>query len=644
MSDAALDEDEPAAHGGGRFHLLADILAISLVVIAAAWSLDGPRRIGLAFYPAQFLSLILGLSVAVAFLTRDARGVVRATAPPWWDVAAAALGLGAAIAMAIRYPALVDLVLLRPTEAVVIGALILPLTLEALRRVAGLTLVIVVLVFIAYAFFGNFVPGHLAGRAQAWDKVASYLTFDVNGILGVPLQIAATVVIAFVLFGILLTRAGGAKFFTDAAMALMGGLRGGAMKIAVIGSAIFGSISGSAVANVMSTGVVTIPMIKRSGYPAHRAAAIEAVASTGGQLLPPVMGAAAFLMAEFLYTPYSTVALAALVPGILYYAALFIQADLEAARHNIAAVPRAERPKLREVKSGWHFLMAFVVLIVTLFALNWQPAQSALAAAAVVVVTASVFGYQGRRAGLRAYLASVTRAGRTAIDLVLICAAAGMVIGVLNMTGLSFNLTYALVQLGGGSKIALLVMAALVCIILGMGLPTLGVYVLLATLVAPALVELGVDRIAAHLFVLYFGMMSMITPPVAIAAFAAAGIAGANPMRTGFEAMRFGWPAYVVPFLFALSPSLILRGDMQTMIVAILTAGVGVALISVAIAGFFRRRLKGAERAAAALGGAMAIIPHDAIPFGLWVNAVGCAVGAALLIWTRQADIAGKGD
>ncbi len=624
------------ARPGGLLRAAVQALSVLIVALAAGWSLNIPRQMGMAFYPAQFLSLILGLSVALAFLTRTHRGIAREGAPPWWDVLAAVLALGACLAMAVRYPALVDLVLLRPPEAVTIGVIVLPLVLEALRRTSGATLVIVVGVFVLYAFFGNWVPGRLQGRAQAWDKVASYLTFDVNGILGVPLQIASTVVIAFVLFGMLLNRAGGARFFTDGAMLLMGGLRGGAMKIAVIGSAVFGSISGSAVANVMSTGVVTIPMIKRTGYPPHRAAAIEAVASTGGQLLPPVMGAAAFLMAEFLYTPYSTVALAALVPGILYYGALFIQADLEAVRHNIAAVPRDERPRGRDVIGGWHFLLAFAVLILTLFVLNWQPAKSALAAAGMVVVTATIFGYQGQRAGPRRLWGTFARAGQASIDLVLICAAAGMVIGVLNMTGLSFNLTYALVQLGGGSKIALLLMSALVCIILGMGLPTLGVYVLLATLVAPALVELGVDRIAAHLYVLYFGMMSMITPPVAIAAFAAAGIAGARPMKTGLEAMRFGWPAYVVPFLFALSPSLILRGPADVMVISVITAGIGVALISVAITGFFRRPLAPAERLGAALAGLLVIVPHDAVPGGLWTNAAGLVLAAAMYGWVRR--------
>jgi len=636
MTLSADEDTEPPPSTGGRFGYFVNFLAVSIVFLAAAWSLDLPRQFGMAFYPAQFLSLVLGLAICVAYLTRSFRATPHFGVPPWYDLTAAFLSIGVGIAMSARYPALVDLVLLRPPEAVAIGVVALPLILEALRRTVGPTLLIVVLAFIAYAFWGNHVPGRLMGRAQSWDKVASYLTFDVNGILGIPLQIASTVVIGFILFGMVLNRAGGAKFFTDAALLLMGGLRGGAMKIAIIGSAIFGSISGSAVANVMSTGVVTIPMIKRTGYPAHRAAAIEAVASTGGQLLPPVMGAAAFLMAEFLYTPYATVALAALVPGILYYAALFIQADLEAVRHNISAVPKSERPLKKDVLSGLHFLLGFVALISTLFFLNWQPAKSALAATAVVLITATLFGYKGQRFGLRNIWDTVAQAGKSSIDLVLICAVAGMVIGVLNMTGLSFNLSYALVQLGGGSKIALLFMSALVCIVLGMGLPTLGVYVLLATLVAPALIELGVDRIAAHLYVLYFGMMSMITPPVAIAAFAAAGIARARPMQTGFEAMRFGWPAYVVPFLFVYSPSLILRGSVVDMITSILLAGVGVTVVSIALTGFYKRTLVWWERILMLVAGAAAFVPHEAFTNGYVLNFVGLVLTAALYAWLRK--------
>ncbi|MEX2372990.1 MAG: TRAP transporter fused permease subunit, partial [Dehalococcoidia bacterium] len=385
-------------------------------------------------------------------------------------------------------------------------------------------LVIIIGVFLLYALFGDVIPGRLQGRTQNWQLLAGYMALDSNGMLGLPISVAATIVIGFILFGTLLGITGGSRFFTDAAMIGMGRFRGGSMKIAVLASGLFGSISGSAVANVVGTGVVTIPMIKRDGYPGHKAAAIEAVASTGGQIMPPVMGASAFLMAEFLAVPYSSIVIAALVPAILYYVALFIQADLEAAKLGIRAVPKSEIPAGRTVAPGVHFALAFAVLIYLLFWKNYQPERAALISAVVLVATSLLIGYRGERPTIRRLVGSMSRCGHGVVEIILISAASGLVIGVLNVTGLSFNLTYLLVQIGGGSAIVLLVLSAIVCIILGMGLPTLGVYVLLAALVAPALIQVGIDPIGAHLYVLYFGMMSMITPPIALAAFAAASI------------------------------------------------------------------------------------------------------------------------
>jgi TRAP transporter 4TM/12TM fusion protein len=399
------------------------------------------------------------------------------------------------------------------------------------------------------------------------------------------------------------------------------------MKIAVVASALFGSISGSAVANVVATGVVTIPMIKRDKYPAHKAGAIEAVASTGGQLMPPVMGAAAFLMAEFLQVSYADVALAALVPALLYYGALFIQADLEAAKLGISAAPADQLPTRRTVVGGVHFLLAFGLLIYALFGMNWQPERAAFLACASVVVTALLFGYGGKRVTVRALLATFVETGEQVVEIIVISAAAGIVIGVLNITGLSFNLTYSLVELGGGSAIVLMVISALVCIVLGMGLPTLAVYVLLASLVAPALVEVGLEPMAAHLFVLYFGMMSMITPPIALAAFAAASIAKADPTRTGVASVKFGWTAFIIPFLFAFSPTLILIGEPLAITWAIVTAAFGVWLVSSALAGYFAERMTWTMRCVFAFAGLNALIPAGAFPGAIYTDIVGVVVG-----------------
>ncbi|MEK9725860.1 MAG: TRAP transporter fused permease subunit, partial [Rhodospirillaceae bacterium] len=485
--------------------------------------------------------------------------------------------------------------------------------------------------FILYALLGDLFAGSLAARPVDWQKLTGYLALDVNGILGLPMGVAATIVIAFLLFGRLLTITGGSGFFTDVSMLAMGRFRGGPAKIAVVASGLFGSISGSAVANVAATGVVTIPMIKRIGYPAHNAAAIEAVASNGGQIAPPVMGASAFLMAEFLEVPYADVVLAALVPGVLYYVALFIQADLEAARLGAQGLTRADMPSARQVLSGLNFAVPYAVLIVALFKYNQPPQLAALLGVVALVVLALEFGYRGRRPTARQLLGVFADAGMASLDIVLVCVAAGIVIGVLGITGLGFNLTLLLVQIGEGSLVMLLGLAAIVCIVLGMGLPTVGVYVLLAALVAPALVQVGVQPMAAHLYVMYFGMMSMITPPVAIAAFAAASIAGAEPMRSGWAAVRFGWMAYVVPFLFVLSPALIMQGAAADVALACATAVLGVWLVSIAVVGHLFARVSALMRALFAAAGLATLVPAQAFAGAALTDAIGVAVGLVLL-------------
>jgi TRAP transporter 4TM/12TM fusion protein len=399
----------------------------------------------------------------------------------------------------------------------------------------------------------------------------------------------------------------------------------------VLGSCLFGSISGSAVANVVATGVVTIPLMKKAGYPAHKAGAIEAVASTGGQLMPPVMGAAAFLVAEFLETSYAAVALAALVPGLLYYLALFIQADLEAAKEKIPPVDPESIPKARPVlRKGWFFPPAFIVLLFCLFYLNYQPEKAVLLAIAALIIPAVIIGFNGKRFGPRDLLASILETGHSSVELILITGAAGIVIGVLGISGIGYQLTLGLVQIGQGNLFLLLMLSAVVCIILGMGLPTVGVYVLLASLVAPSLIEVGVSPMAAHMYVMYFGMMSMITPPVAIAAFAAASLAQADAMRTGFAATRFGWTAFIVPILFVYSPTLLLIGDPVSVGWAFITALFGVWLISIAAVGYFMRSLPATTRILLGFAGLASLIPASAFG-GVALDVAGLVGGIVLL-------------
>lgn len=336
--------------------------------------------------------------------------------------------------------------------------------------------------------------------------------------------------------------------------------------------------------NILATGVVTIPMMKKSGFRPAQAGAIEATASNGGQLMPPVMGAVAFLMADFLQIPYAEVAIAALIPSVLYYAALFVQADLEAAKAGIRPTPSAEIPCVVKVLGqGWAFLTPFAVVIYALFSLQVEAERAAMYVCATVLVVGCALGYGTWRLTLRRVWDCVVRTG--------ISAAAGIIMGFLQLTGLGFALTMALVKLGAVNLLLLLIIAAFLCILLGMGKPTLGVYVLLAVLIVPALVEVGVQPLAAHLFILYLGMMSFVTPPVAIAAFFAANIAKSNPMETGWTAMRFSWTAYIVPFLFVMSPTLLMQGSAADILLAVATAVVGVWFVSAGMIGFGLRRM-----------------------------------------------------
>jgi TRAP transporter 4TM/12TM fusion protein len=344
------------------------------------------------------------------------------------------------------------------------------------------------------------------------------------------------------------------------------------------------------------------------------------------------MGAAAFLMAEFLSVPYTDVVLAALIPAILYYVALFLEADLEAARSGITRVDESEIPAAGPVlKSGWFFPLPFVVLIFALFWLNDLPEKAALRAAAVIIIASMILGYKGKRMTFSVLFDAVRAAGLGVLDIIMIGAAAGMVIGILYISGLSFGLTLALVQTASGNLILLLVLAAVVCIVLGMGMPTIGVYVLLATLVAPALVEVGITPIAAHLFILYFGMMSMITPPVAIGAFAAASLTGADPMRTGYAAMRFGWLAFVIPFMFIASPTLLMTGNPLLIILDLLTALIGTCLVCMAIVGYFVRPIGLLGRLLFAAAGLALISPTKGFKISLWINLIGFIVSILII-------------
>jgi TRAP transporter 4TM/12TM fusion protein len=622
-------------------------LGTALTLVAVAWALDLPQRLNWALFTEQFLAGILALVLPLAFLA-TAPGRKRAGAAGPWDIALAAIGALAAGYVAVRYPEMQARLVYRPWDGVALGGLLILLVLEAVRRCCGLALLLILLAFIAYALLGHVLPGILAARPVQWDRLAVYLAMDTNALIGTPLLVAAEVVIPFILMGQILNRGGGAAFFNDIALAAAGRSRGGGGKIAVVSSLLFGFVSGSAVANVVSGGILTIPLMIKTGMRPDRAAAVEAVSSTGGQLVPPVMGAAAFLMAEFLGVPYRDVALAALAPSLLFYLALFVYCDFAAGRDRLLLVDASRLPRARDVlKSGWHYALPFVALFVALFWWNWSAQLAALFGCAILYVTCTVFGYRGRRMKLRDVGWTIASTGGAVLEVIVICAGAGLVIGVLNLTGLAFGLTLYLGQLAEADILVLLLAAAAISIVLGMGMPTVAVYVLLAALIAPAMVKAGLDPMAAHMFLLYFGMLSMITPPVALASFAAAGIAKADFWSTGWQGVKIGWIAYVVPFVFVFQPSVLFRGNVWIGLWEIATASFGVVLGTAAVVGHAKGPLAWPWRLAAAAAALLLFLPAEAIPGatgfaigiddlrlpgGMLLNLLGVAFGAALLL------------
>lgn len=614
------------------------MLAAALALIAIAWVLDLYRKLGFVFLAEQLLAATLGIALALVYLRYPARRGAERRSVPWFDAVASLAGFAAGCYVAVRYPFFSENLHRVPSDGVAVSAVLILLCIEGLRRTVGNALVVIVLCFVVYALVGHFFPGPLQTREVKLDRLVIYLGLDGSALFGLVLLVGITVVIPFILFGQLLLLSGGSNFFNDIALALMGRYRGGAAKISVCASGMFGSISGIVVSNILATGVVTIPLMKRTGFPPHMAAAVEATASTGGQLMPPVMGAVAFVMADFLQISYGAVVVAALIPSLLYYIALFIQADLEAARLGIKRVDEALIPRaLMVIATGWIFILPFAVLIAAIFWANREAEEAAMFAAAAVLLLGVTLGYQGKRMPIGKLWQAIVETGHATLDIVMISAAAGFIIGILQVTGLSFALTLFLVKLGGTSLIALLAIAAILCIVLGMGMPTLAVYVILASLVAPSLVDLGITPLAAHMFILYLGMMSFVTPPVAIGAFFAASMAGADPMRTGFTATRFGWTAYIVPFLFVFSPSLLLQSSSVIDIaVAFATAVAGIWMVSAGMVGYAIRRLGGLQRLAFLATGFALLVPHEIAPWALWAN-IAAAPLAMLLVATEWA-------
>lgn len=519
-----------------------------------------------------------------------------------------------------------------PSEvAVVLGVIAVVLILEASRRMVGWALPILAGTFVIYAFVGPHLPNLLAHRGFDVERVAATLYLTTSGIAGTPLQVSATYVAIFVIFAAFLNVSGAGKFFIDWSYAALAWFRGGPAKVAIIGSALMGTINGSAVANTVATGTFTIPIMKRAGLPPHFAGAVEATASSGGQLMPPVMGAAAFIMVEIMGRPYVDILAAAALPAALYFLALFAMVDFQVARQGIRGIPRSELESPWVLfKNGWHLIAPLVLLIYLLVIVRYTPVKSAFFAVLAVIVASWL--RKNTRMNLGKLYAALREGGLAMLEVATACAAAGITIGVLMLTGLALRLSGILIDVSGGSLMILLILTMGVSIILGMGLPTSAVYVVLATLVVPAMVRMGVEPMSAHLFVLYFGVMANVTPPVAIAAYAGAGLAGADPTRTGLVAFRLALAGFVLPFMWVYNPALIMQGELLQILLAATSAVIGILALAGAVQGYlFSSHARWYERILLGIG-ALMLIKAGLLTDVIGLATMGLAVASRFLI------------
>ena len=490
---------------------------------------------------------------------------------------------------------------------------------EACRRKMGNPLVIITLVFVAYAFLGKYIPGFLNQPGMTLKKFTSLVYLATDGVFGSPLYASASYVVLFVLLGAIMSVSGIGDYMTNLATSLFGHMRGGPAKVAVVASGFFGSISGSPTANVIGTGTFTIPMMKKNGFEPEFAAAVEATASTGGAIMPPIMGSTAFIMAEMLGIPYTAVAKAALIPAILYFLAVLFGVDIYAAKHGLKGIPRSQLPKVRSMLKQIYMLAPLIFLIFCMAVFNMTIVRSGLLTIIVTLVLVEI--NPKTRMTKEQWLQIPVQTVKSAVSVGIACAMAGIISGVIMGSGLGYRISSILTSVAGTSMLLLLVLTMVVSLIMGMGVPTTAAYLVLASLVAPTMIQLGIPPLAAHMFIFYFGCISSITPPVALAAYAGAGLAGCDPNKTGYKAFRLAFCSFLMPYLFVYNPVLLMEGGVLDILWSLVTALIGAYLLASGFEGFFFRwSLKWFERPLMILGAVMLIVP------GMVTDLVGIAI------------------
>ncbi|MEW6265016.1 MAG: TRAP transporter fused permease subunit [Thermodesulfobacteriota bacterium] len=599
---------------GVRFHEYIDYLAadsLTKVILMYLESIKEGERFIQSCRRAVKAKPILAIEVG-----RTQAGQ-RASASHTGALAAVCFGLGAY--SIINYEELMETAGLYSQLDLAVSVCGVVLTLEATRRIVGLPIAVIATVFLLYAYFGPYFPGFLAHRGFGLKRIFTQMWLTTEGIMGIPLGVSSTFIFLFILFGAFLTNTGIMAFFLDLSNAVAGWAAGGPAKVAVLTSALEGTVSGSSVANTVGSGSFTIPLMKSLGYKPEFAGAVEAAASTGGQIMPPVMGAAAFLMSEFIGLPYIEIAKAAVIPALLYFTGVWLVVHFEAKKTGLKGLPRDRLPRLGRVLKEKSYLILPLATIIYLLVEGTTPMTAALGGLVVCFLVGLV--RKETRLGPKRLLETLETGARSALGVAVACATAGVIVGVVTLTGLGLKMGDGLVALAGGLLFPTLVLTMISSLILGMGAPTTANYVITSAVAAPALIKLGVPILAAHMFVFYFGIIADITPPVALAAFAGAAIAKANPLKTGVNATKLAVGAFMVPYIFVYSPSLLLiNATLLLIIQMIITAIIGMLALAAAVENWYFTGLAWWERIALLAGGLMLIDPGlltDIIGFGL---------------------------
>lgn len=545
----------------------------------------------------------------------------------WYDWILVALSFAAPIYVWTQFIGVVERAG-RPNQMdMIMATLLVVLVLEAARRCGGWALPILSLIFIAYGLWGRNLPGMFAHRGYTWASLSNHFFANTEGIYGTSVSVASSYIFLFILFGAVMNKSGMGKFFNDISLALAGHTKGGPAKVSVIASGLLGSINGSAVANVVTTGAFTIPLMKKTGYSAEFAGAVESSASVGGQLLPPVMGAAAFIMAEMLGVRYSEIIVCAAVPALLYYAGILVQVQLRASKDGLMGIPRDKLPRAGAImKEQGHLLIPIAFLLIMLFFSGTTVIFSAFYTIIVTILVSML--RKSTRMSLKDIIDALAEGAKSTVAVAIACACVGMIIGVSSKTGFGLNMANAIIALGGKSLIFTLVFSMITCMILGMGLPSIPAYIITATIAAPALAKLGVSEMAAHLFAFYFAMFANITPPVALASFAAAGLSGGNAVKTGLQSVKLSIAGFIVPYMFVYSPQLLLiNTTLLEGIWVTIAACVGVFMIGAAVEGYLFARINLLFRAMLFVGALLLI------DTGFWTDVGGCAILAVVMVW-----------